>query len=145
MGLANRVKFYGSVNDEDFLKALLCCDFNVLPYLEVNQGGSAVAALSLETGSKSIFSQNRAFLELAKFAPNCFKMFSIGNYLELAQSILSYCQSEYSSSLKEYNDKYNIHTSVLLYQRLLSGTTAAEFSEEENQNERCDLKQTVRI
>lgn len=145
MGLANRVKFYGSVNDQDFLKALLCCDFNVLPYLEVNQGGSAVAALSLETESKSIFSQNRAFLELAKYAPNCFKMFSIGNYLELAQSILSYCRNEYSSPLKEYHAKYNITTSILLYKRLLSGTKTAELFEEKSQNERCDLKQTVRI
>jgi glycosyltransferase involved in cell wall biosynthesis len=119
--LASRIKFYGSLNDEDFLKALMCCDFNVLPYLEVNQGGSAIAALSLETSARSIFSQNRAFLELAKYAPNSFKMFAIGNYLELSQAIVSYSESEYKGNLSDYNSKYNINTSVGLYQKLLSG------------------------
>jgi len=111
--LDKRVKFYGSLNDDDFLKALLCCDFNVIPYLEVNQGGSAIAALSLETGAKSIFSQNRAFLELAKYAPNSFKMTSLGNYLELAQAIISYRESDYKGNLKKYCSKYNINTSAI--------------------------------
>ncbi len=118
--LAKRVKFYGSLSDDDFLKALLCCDFNVIPYLEVNQGGSAIAALSLETGAKSIFSQNRAFLELAKYAPNSFKMFSLGNYLELGRAIISYRESDYRDNLKEYYSNYNINTSARLYHQILS-------------------------
>ncbi|HVW98833.1 MAG TPA: hypothetical protein VHA52_00100, partial [Candidatus Babeliaceae bacterium] len=60
--LSSRIKFYGSLNDEEFLRALIFCDYNVLPYLEVNQGGSAIAALTLEIGAHSIFSQNRAFM-----------------------------------------------------------------------------------
>lgn len=118
--LTHRVKFFHLLKDEDFLSALLGCDFNILPYLEVNQGGSAIAALSLETNSKTVFSQTLAFFELAKYAPNSFKMFSIGNYMELANAILSYNSSNYSENLKNYHNKYNIHTSSALYQQLLS-------------------------
>lgn len=114
----NRVKFCGMLDDESFLKALITCDFNVLPYLEVNQGGSAIASLSLETNSNTIFSQNLAFFELAKYAPNCFKMFTIGNFMELANAIMSYKKTDYSSHLMEYHKKYNINTSVNLYKRL---------------------------
>jgi glycosyltransferase involved in cell wall biosynthesis len=132
LGLTDRVKFYGSLNDDDFLKALLFCDFNVLPYLEVNQGGSAVAALALETCSNSIFSQNRAFLELSRYAPDAFKMFSIGNYLELAQAIQSYCKSNYSARLNDYHERYNIKTSVHLYRQLLSGEKILEGHQEKS-------------
>jgi glycosyltransferase involved in cell wall biosynthesis len=138
--LDKRVKFYGSLNDDDFLKALLSCDFNVLPYLEVNQGGSAIAALSLETGAKSIFSQNRAFLELAKYAPNSFKMVTVGNYLELAQAILSYRESEYKNNLKEYCSKYNINTSAHLYHQLLSELSEKVFSEVKISQENCHFE-----
>lgn len=119
-GLKQRVKFYGSLNDTIFLKALIGCDFTALPYLEVNQGGSAIAALALEVGAKSLFSQNKAFIELSKYAPDCFRMFTIGNYLELSNAILSHSLSDYSSALEEYHSKYNINTSVELYRKLLS-------------------------
>lgn len=114
----NRVKFCGMLNDESFLKALVACDFNVLPYLEVNQGGSAIASLSLETNSNTIFSQNLAFFELAKYAPNCFKMFTIGNFIELAHAIMSYEKTDYCSHLMEYHKRYNINTSINLYKQL---------------------------
>jgi glycosyltransferase involved in cell wall biosynthesis len=143
--LEKRVKFYGSLNDDNFLKALMCCDFNVLPYLEVNQGGSAIAALSLETGVKSIFSQNCAFLELAKYAPNCFKMFSVGNYLELGQSILNYCESDYKINLKDYYSKYNIKTSAHLYQKLLSGVFEIDVNEEKVLHENCKFEHATSI
>ena len=118
----NRVKFCGMLDDESFLKALIACDFNVLPYLEVNQGGSAIASLSLETSSNTIFSQNLAFLELAKYAPNCFKMFTIGNFIELAHAIMSYKRTDYRSSLMEYHKRYNVNTSVNLYKQLFQIT-----------------------
>jgi len=121
--LTHRVKFFRIANDDDFLKTMLCCDFNVLPYLEVNQGGSGIAALTLETNSKAVFSQNFAFFELAKYATDAFKMFSIGNHLELAQAILSYNKSNFEPKLNEYHKKYNLSTNALLYQRLLSRVT----------------------
>lgn len=114
----DRVKFCGMLNDESFLKALIACDFNILPYLEVNQSGSAIASLSLETNSHTIFSQNLAFFELAKYAPDCFRMFTIGNFIELAHAIMSYEKTDYSSHLMEYHKKYNINTSINLYKQL---------------------------
>ncbi|WP_220017691.1 glycosyltransferase [Candidatus Rhabdochlamydia oedothoracis] len=129
----DRVKFCGMLNDESFLKALLACDFNVLPYLEVNQGGSAIASLSLETNSNTIFSQNLAFFELAKYAPNCLQMFTIGNPIELAHTIMRYKKTDYSPYLMEYHKKYNINTSINLYKQLfqISGKTAIENSKNE--------------
>lgn len=121
LNLSNRVKFHRPLDDEEFLKLLLRCDFNILPYLEVKQGGSAIAALSLETNSNTIFSQNRAFFELEKYAPSAFKMFSIGNYLELAHAILSYRKDNYTPHLMKYHEKFNIHTSAELYKKLLIG------------------------
>lgn len=123
LNLSKRVKFYRMSRDEDFLKALLHCDFNVIPYLEVSQGGSAIAALSLETNSKAIFSQNYAFFELAKYAPDAFKMFSIGNYLELANAIKTYRKADYEAPLAEYHKKYNIRTNASLYKSLLSSNS----------------------
>lgn len=113
----NKVRFCGSLDDDEFINALLCCDFNVLPYLEVNQGGSGIAALTVETGSRSLFSRNCAFTELTRYAPDCFKMFSIGNHLELANMILNYTE-DYSENIEKYRQKYNIHTSILLHKKL---------------------------
>jgi glycosyltransferase involved in cell wall biosynthesis len=118
--IESRVQFCRMMNDDDFLSALLCCDFNVLPYLEVNQGGSGIAALSLETNSRAIFSQNKAFLELEKYATNAFKMFSIGNDVELANSILNYRESNFIENLKKFHQEFNIDTSANLYNRMLS-------------------------
>jgi glycosyltransferase involved in cell wall biosynthesis len=118
--LTSRVKFCGSLNDDDFLKALIWCDFNILPYLEVNQGGSGIAALSLEVGTKTIFAQNKAFIELAKYAPDSFKMFTIGNYMELAHAILHYSPSTYQHHLEKYWAKYNIGSNMHLYRTLIS-------------------------
>ncbi len=119
LNLSQRVKFYRFSNDDDFLKVLLHCDYNVLPYLEIYQSGSAIATLSLETNSKAIFSQNFLFFELDKYAKDCFPMFTIGNYKELADSILNYNQSKYAENLERYHKHYNIKTSAELYKALL--------------------------
>lgn len=118
--LHNRVQFHRIGNDEDFLKTLLRCDFNILPYLEVNQAGSGIAALSLETNSNAIFSQTNAFFELEKYAPDAFKLFTIGNYHELANAIMSYRKEKYLPNLDKYHKKYNLSTNASLYHKLLS-------------------------
>ncbi len=129
LDLSNRVAFHRIGSDTEFLKSLLNCDFNVLPYLEVNQGGSGIAALSLETNSNAIFSQNRAFFELEKYAPEVFKMFSIGNYNELANAILSYHKEKFSPHLEKYHNTYNLSTNVELYRRLLSRNFSSSLSQ----------------
>lgn len=117
--LISRVKFFGGLTDDQFIKALANCDYNILPYLEVNQGGSGIAALTLEAGSRGVFSQNKAFIELLKYAPDAFKIFSIGNYLELANAIMTY-QDQYKDRLSEYHNKFNIHTSIQLHKDLFN-------------------------
>ena len=117
---SKRVIFMELPKEEDFLRALTACDYNLVPYLEVNQGGSGIAALSLETNSRAIFSQNLAFLELNKYAQHCFKMFSIGNHMELAQAVLSYRASQFSDALREYHARYNTDTSAAIYKKLLN-------------------------
>lgn len=124
--LENRVKFLDASEEEDFLKAFLQCDFNLLPYLEVNQGGSGIAALSLETNSRAIFSQNKAFLELQKYAPSSFPTFSIGNYLELADAIQSYKTSAYIEKRKTYHQHYNPRTNAIFYKRIFLDNWKAE-------------------
>ena len=113
--LEDRVKFISAIDNNSFIESLIYCDFNLLPYLEVGQGGSAIAALSLETHSNAIFSFNKTFIELAKYAPNSFKMFSMGNYYELAHAILTYDRTIYSNALNNYFNKYNIEKSIDLY------------------------------
>ena len=57
-----RVIFAGNLDDDDFINALYCCDFAVLPYMEVNQSGSGIASLVLESKIKSLYSNSKAFL-----------------------------------------------------------------------------------
>lgn len=116
--LANRIKFCGGLDDDDFVRALLCCDFTVLPYLEVNQGGSGVASLVLDAQVPSIFSQTLAFIELEKYAKKAFKMFSIGNYMELATALQCYAPEEFSPGLKNYLQKYNMQTNIALHTKI---------------------------
>jgi len=116
--LVNRVKFCGGLDDDRFIDALLCCDFTVLPYIEVNQGGSGVASLVLDSGVPAVFSQTLAFLELEKYAKNAFKMFSIGNYLELANAIQDYDHTASSAGLQQYLSQYNMQTNIALHMKL---------------------------
>ncbi len=118
--IPKRVFFCGSLDDEDFINSLYGVDFAVLPYLETNQSGSGIASLTLETKVKSIFSQNRAFSELGKYAKNCFKTFSIGNSKELADAILFY-DFDYSHNLDAYFSKYNISSNVKLHVDIFEG------------------------
>ena len=112
--LSNRVYFCGSLSDDEFITALNQVNFTVLPYKETGQSGSGVASITLETRAKSIFSNNKAFFELSKYAPGAFETFDIGNYVELAQKILFY-RDNYSKGLIEYYDKYNIENNINLH------------------------------
>lgn len=115
--LGGRVLFCGNLNDDQFIDALYCCDFSVLPYLEVNQSGSGIASLAIETGIPSLFSNNKAFAELQKYFPECFSQFDIGNYVELANKIENY-HDLYSENRKKALEKYNIENNVRLYRRI---------------------------
>lgn len=118
--LEGRVLFCGNLNDMQFIDALYCCDFSVLPYLEVNQSGSGIASLAIETGIPSLFSNNKAFAELQRYFPNCFCQFDIGNYVELANKIENYHDS-YTENRKKALEKYNIENNVRFYRKIFEG------------------------
>ena len=115
--LSNRVFFVGNLSDDDFINALYCCDYAVLPYLEVNQGGSGIASIVLESKIKSFYSNNKAFKELAKYFPNCFETFDMGNYLELAYKIMNY-KNDFSVQINKCMEEYNLENNVLFYKNL---------------------------
>lgn len=121
--LDGRVLFCGNLDDGQFIDALYCCDFSVLPYLEVNQSGSGIASLAIETGIPSLFSNNKAFAELQKYFPGCFERFDIGNHLELADKIMNY-QDVYRENRKKALEKYNIENNIRLYRKVFEGKAA---------------------
>lgn len=112
-----RVHFVGGLDDEPFIKALHTVDFVVLPYLEVNQGGSGIASLTIETKAKSLFSNSLAFGELKRYFPNCFESFDIGNYHELAYKIMNY-KTDFSANIDKALEKYNIENNILFHKQL---------------------------
>ena len=114
ISITDRILFLGNLDDDDFLDALYCCDFAVLPYMEVNQGGSGIASLVLETKIKSLYSNNKAFAELNKCYPNTFSKFDIGNYVELARKIKNY-KEDYTEAIDKSLEKYNLENNVRLH------------------------------
>ena len=108
--LSGRVRFLGNLNDDDFLDA----------YLEVNQSGSGIASLVLETKIKSLYSNNKAFTELNKYFPDTFSRFDIGNYIELAGKIRNY-KEDYTSKIDECLKIYNLENNIKLHVKIFEG------------------------
>lgn len=109
--IEDRVIFAGSLDDEAFINALYAVDFAVLPYLEVNQSGSGIASLALETRVPALFSNNKAFYELQKYYKNTFDIFDIGNSKELADKLVHY-RPVYEENLKKSLEVYNIENNI---------------------------------
>lgn len=117
--LTDRVLFIGGLKDEPFICALHCVDYVALPYLEVNQGGSGIASLTIETKAKALFSRSKAFHELQRYFPDCFTSFDIGNYHELAYKIKTY-HEDYRDNIEQNLQKYNISNNILLHMSLFA-------------------------
>ena len=115
-----RIQFLGNLDDDRFIEALYCCDFAVLPYLEVNQGGSGIASLVLETKIKALYSNNKAFDELNKYFPNTFSRFDIGNYMELAKKIKDY-KENYTLKIDDCLETYNIENNIIFHKNIFEG------------------------
>lgn len=116
--MKDRVLWLGGISDHNqFVNVMRCCDFVVLPYLEVNQSGSGIATLAIETRSKCLFSNSKTFTKLKKFYPNCFDSFDIGNSRELASKI-KYYTSDHAEAIEQCLSVYNIENHVLLYKNL---------------------------
>ena len=115
-----RIQFLGNLDDDRFIEALYCCDFAVLPYLEVNQGGSGIASLVLETKIKALYSNNKAFDELNKYFANTFSRFDIGNYMELAKKIKDY-KENYTLKIDDCLETYNIENNIIFHKNIFEG------------------------
>ena len=115
-----RIQFLGNLDDDRFIEALDCCDFAVLPYLEVNQGGSGIASLVLETKINALYSNNKAFDELNKYFPNTFSRFDIGNYMELAKKIKDY-KENYTLKIDDCLEIYNIENNIIFHKNIFEG------------------------
>lgn len=112
-----RIKFAGSVNDDEYMEAIRCCDYIILPYVEVGQMASAVATQVLEAKSRGIFSNTKTFFELEKYYPDSFEKIDVGNYFELAEKILNYKKDHTQQLIKNLN-KYNLENNILNYKRI---------------------------
>jgi len=85
--VSNRMHFMGTQTDEDFARAMGVCDCAVFPYLEVGQSSSGPISIALEMGARVLAARTWAFMQLARYHPNAFEMFEIGNDVELAEKL----------------------------------------------------------
>lgn len=118
---APRVTFGGSLGDDDFERALNGSDINVFSYLEVGQTSSGPIAISLDLGKKTISTYNKCFAQLAKYAPNSYTQYDIGNYQQLASYISDLTTSDrHEEPLKEYHEEYNVEgRAKLIYDKYM--------------------------
>ena len=109
----DRVIFGGSLDDDDFERAINGSDINVMSYLEVGQTSSGPIALSLDLSKNTISTYNKCFLQLRKYAPNCFDLFDIGNHVQLKRLIELHEQGKNDSSgIEAYTTNYSLENRV---------------------------------
>ncbi len=118
-GLIRSLNLWGRViycgvpeTDDEMVSYIRLCDHVVLPYNEVGQGGSGIAAVALENNLNVHLARNYCFLELKKFFNDSFKMFDISNEVELMQNIISL---EQSPATVQPEWSYNIETNINTY------------------------------
>ena len=113
-----RVRFLGSLSDEDFIEAITAMDYILIPYFETGQGGSGNASLALELETRTVFSRTFAFLDLAHYYPNCFEIADIGNAHEIAQRIYTW-KKDVTMDQKRATARFCIENSVLVHKEAL--------------------------
>jgi len=85
LGLHHRVHFLGELPAEDFAAMISAVDIAWLPYREVGQEGSAVAAQCIAGAKRIVFSASYAFDEMLKLEEKKYVVRAdIGNYNNLA-------------------------------------------------------------
>jgi glycosyltransferase involved in cell wall biosynthesis len=87
--VSDRVHFMGSLTDEQFFTAMSVSDSVVLPYLEVGQSSSGPMSQAVELGCRVFAARNQAFMQFAKYHPDALTFFDVGNYIELAEKIMT--------------------------------------------------------
>jgi glycosyltransferase involved in cell wall biosynthesis len=104
-----KVTFGGSLDDDDFERAINGSEINVFSYLEVGQTSSGPIALSLDLSKKTIATYNKCFGQLAKYAPAAYTQYDIGNYQQLASYIENLTESnQHAEALERYKEDFNV-------------------------------------
>ncbi|HSQ98025.1 MAG TPA: glycosyltransferase [Rickettsiales bacterium] len=121
LNLIDRVHFMGAQEtDEKMLKAMVACDYVVVPYLECGQSGSAVASMAIEANQNTFLSRNLCFNELKKYTGESFFAFDMGNAFELAEKIQTLPdKEEIYKNRQKFFEKYNIQTNIDAYLSVL--------------------------
>ncbi len=114
--LSKRIHFVGSLTDDEFPKAMAVCNIVILPYLEVGQSASGPMSMAVDMKANIIASRTKTFMQYARYHKNRFKMFDVGNFLQLAQLIKSYDNRPLQDdSISEYT----VDTNIEVYKKAL--------------------------
>ena len=115
--LENRVFFMGAqTSDDDMLQAMLFSDYVVLPYLEVGQNASANASIAVSIAENAFLSRNDCFTELKRYSGEAFFSFDMGNYMELANKIITLPnKKDIEKNRKKFFENYNVKTNCSMY------------------------------
>ncbi len=119
--ITDRIKFIGSLDDDDFVHVLRDIDAVVLPYIEVGQSMSGVIVLAMEAGGRVLGANNLSFAETRKYFGDTFERFDIGNHIELAQRLQAE-PLEVEAARTAIFETYNIRNSVALQAQVFEGT-----------------------
>ncbi len=123
-GLHDRVKFLGQVTDEMMPRFYAALDYIVHPYIRTREGqsGSGPATMALEFGTRSLFSNAPVFREMSLYFADAMHFFNIGNFVELAESLMRF--DNFEKDLRANRERalktYNPAAMVGVYRDLLS-------------------------
>ena len=122
--LRDRVKFLGQVTDEMMPRFYAGLDYIVHPYIRTREGqsGSGPATMALEFGTRSLFSNAPVFREMSLYYADAMHFFNIGNFVELADSLVRF--ENFEKDLRTNRERalktYNPAAMVDVYRDLLS-------------------------
>jgi glycosyltransferase involved in cell wall biosynthesis len=123
-GVRDRVKFLGQVTDEMMPRFYAALDYIVHPYIRTREGqsGSGPATMALEFGTRSLFSNAPVFREMSLYFADAMHFFNIGNFVELAESLVRF--ENFEKDLRTNRERalktYNPAAMVGVYRDLLS-------------------------
>jgi glycosyltransferase involved in cell wall biosynthesis len=115
--VSGRVHYMGALSDSDFPKAMAVCDTVVLPYMEVGQSSSGPISVAVDMQKHIIAARTRTFMQFARYHPDRYSMFDIGNFVQLSQLIRAECAVEKRAFPEP---TYNTATNAEAYRKALS-------------------------
>lgn len=124
-----RVRFMGSVSDDDLMFGMKLCDVILFPYINSVHTASGPIAQAIELGCNVMASRNTQFLELAKFHTDSIEFFDIGNTFEIAQKILHGARNirireqngfTIVEPIKEYPSSFDIESAARVYHNAIN-------------------------